>query len=78
MPQQNENDDPTKLQKRVNAVEAIKRTPAYIITSLHSRPTKPPDPFEKMSKRKWEKSVMQWRNALRVLFDELSVRHNLC
>jgi len=53
-----ENDEATKLRKRVRAVEAIKAKPEYTATS--SLPDQPegPNPYEKMSKRKWEQSVM--------------------
>ena len=68
-----ENDEATKLQKRCNAIEAIKAKPEYSATS--SLPTQPaePDPYEKMSKRRWEKSVMTWRAELRARLNELSL-----
>lgn len=42
--------------KRETGVSAIKRTPEYILTVLHrAARAKTPDPYEKMSKRRWEK-----------------------
>ena len=73
----NENDDATKLRKRQDAVESIKRTPAYIITRLYYDEDyiATPDHNDlKMSKRQWEKSVMKWRAELREEFRELSMR----
>ena len=64
-----ENDEATKLEKRIRAVEAIKAKPEHIATT--SLPNKPegPDPYEKMSKRRWEKSMMNWRKELRDKFN---------
>ena len=68
-----ENDEATKLRKRCNAVEDIKRKPEYMATSSLPNQPEEPDPYEKMSKRKWEKSVMIWRAELRVRLNELSL-----
>ena len=69
-----ENDEDTKIRKRSAAVEAVKRTPAYILTRLHEAPNRcpTPDPLEKMSKRQWENSVMTWRAELREMLRDLS------
>ena len=68
-----ENDEARKLQKKCNAVEAIKRTPEYIATSSLPNQPEEPDPYEKMGKRKWEKSVMTWRAELRARLNEISL-----
>jgi len=65
-----ENDEATKLQKRCNAVEAIKAKPEYSATNPDPAE---PDPYEKMSKRRWEKSMMIWRAELRARLNELSL-----
>ncbi len=67
-----ENDEATKLQKKCNAIEAIKRKPEYVATSWRPNPPEEPDPYAKMSKRRWEKSVMIWRSELRALLRQLS------
>jgi hypothetical protein len=68
-----QNDDVTRLRKRTTAIEAVKRTPAYIIANLYdSDRSLTPDPNEKISKRQWEKSMMMWRAELRETFRELS------
>jgi len=74
MAQNNENDDATKLRKRHEAVESIKRSPAFILTNLYYKKDRVPIPDPnnlEMTKRQWEKSVMKWRNALRDGFHEL-------
>ena len=70
-----ENDDERKLAKRVTAVGAVKRTPAYIIAATRGveRP-KTPDPYMRMSKRTWERGVMQWRKALREILHDIAVQ----
>ena len=53
-------------------MSAIKRTPAYILTVMNrAERAKTPDPYERMSKRKWEKSMMGWRAALREALHEI-------
>jgi len=68
-----ENDDATKVRKRQNGVDAVVRTPAYIITKLYyDEEIQPPDPNDlKLSKRQWEKSMMKWRADLKTKFHEL-------
>ncbi len=62
----------TQLAKRETGVSAIKRTPAYILTVLHrAARAKTPDPYEKMSKRSWEKSMMGWRASLRAALHQI-------
>ena len=64
--------DVRQLIKRETGVGAIKRTPAYILTVLHGvTRARTPDPYEKMSKRKWEKSMMIWRASLRLALHQL-------
>ena len=43
--------------KRVEGVQAVKRTPAYIVTKTRHGEERPltPDPFAALSKRGWEK-----------------------
>ena len=69
------NDEATKIVKKTNAIAAIKSKPAYILTLSRQldKQIQEPDPFEKMSKRKWERSMMKWRAELRALVEELSV-----
>jgi len=71
MPQ--ENDDATKVRKRQNGIDAVMRTPAYIITKLYyDEEIQTPDPNDlKLSKRQWEKSMMKWRADLKAKFHEL-------
>jgi len=73
MAQPQENDDATKVRKRQDAVDAIMRSPAYIITKLYyDEEIQSPDPNNlKLSKRQWEKSMMKWRADLKATFHEL-------
>ena len=58
--------------KRTDAIAAVKRTPAYILVSLHSTNRQAtPDPQAQMSKRQWEKSMMEWRGLLREGMEDL-------
>jgi len=66
-----ENDEARKLEKRIRAVEAIKAK--YTATSSLPYQPEGPDPYEKMSKRTWEKSVMIWRAELRAKLNEHSL-----
>ena len=66
-----------KLKKRCEAIAAIQRTPAYIIVRIHcdDYELKMPDPYDlTLSKRRWERSVMEWRRELRKTFYKLSAR----
>ncbi len=64
--------DARQFTKRETGVSAIKRTPAYILTVLHrAARAKTPDPYEKMSKRRWEKSMMRWRASLRAALHQI-------
>ena len=59
-----------RLAKRSDGVEAVKRSMDYhLVTTQHAgcdRPTTP-DPCDmSVSKREWERSMCDWRNALRV------------
>ena len=59
--------------KRENGIAHIKKTPAYIVVTVagHKRSVTP-DPYDKnVSKRAWEKSVMQFRKHLREELHEL-------
>ena len=62
--------------KRHRAVDAIKRTAEYTraanLTNLLPNATMPPepDPNSRCSKRQWERSVMDWKSALRATSDE--------
>ena len=71
MPQ--ENDDATKVRKRQNGIDAVMRTPAYIITKLYyDEEIQTPDPNDlKLSKRQWEQSMMKRRADLKTKFHEL-------
>ena len=68
-----ENSDEVKVMKRRAAILHIRSTPAYQryarlqdVYSINGIPE--PDPTDlSMSKRKFETSVMQWRNRLRTL-----------
>ena len=70
-----ENDDERKLTKRVTAVGAVKRKPEYIVTVTRGaeRP-KSPNPYMRMSKRSWERGMMQWRQALREILHDIAVQ----
>ena len=64
-----------RLTKRESGVAAVKRTPAYIRTVLQKgKRSKTPDPFETMSKRSWEQSMMNWRSDLRAEFHQIHMR----
>ena len=55
MPQ--ENDDATKVRKRQHGIDAVMRTPAYIIITklYYDEEIQTPDPNDlKLSKRQWE------------------------
>ena len=61
--------------KRFAGLCAVKKTPAYIITTLRQRqrPTSP-DPYDdRVSKRAWEKSMQQWRSALRRILWQIQI-----
>ena len=62
-----------RVAKRVEAMAAIRRTPAYIIVSRRwAALPRPPDPHDRtVSKRTWEKSVMNYRQTLRKLLWEI-------
>ena len=63
-----ENDDATKLRKRCNAISAIQMSDEYIFFPLQERPLGP-NPYQwTMSKRRWEKSCMDWRAELHAEF----------
>ena len=56
-----------RRQKREAAVYAIKKTPAYILVRCRGNVrAETPNPHDRrMSKRKWESSIMRWREGLR-------------
>ena len=56
-----------RLRKRETGVGAVMKTPAYIIvTVVHKIEMPTPDPHkETTSKRAWERSMQNWRRALR-------------
>ena len=59
-----------RLQKRLSAVVAIKRTPEYSDAYVYDGGSLPttPDPTDlTISKRSWERSVQDWRRLLRRL-----------
>ncbi len=63
-----------RVAKRCAGVQAVKRTPAYILVVMSNKAERPasPDPFdERVSKRKWEKSMMDWRNDLRAALRQI-------
>jgi hypothetical protein len=71
--------------KRAASVAAIKRTPEYqrcqALDSLHPVTTGilSPDPFDRtVSKRSWEKEMMDWRHALRAMADVWRPALNCC
>ena len=69
-----ENDRERRIRKRTEGLNSIQRTPAYILARLHgiTLPELMPDPLdESISKRKWEKSMMTWRAALREALKEI-------
>lgn len=52
--------------KRLLAVTAIKASPEYDYPGNAELRPQTPDPYDRgVSKRRWEKSVMHWRHALR-------------
>ncbi len=62
-----------RVAKRCDGLHAVKRTPAYILVVMNKaeRPASP-DPFdEHISKRKWEKSMMDFRNDLRATLRQI-------
>ena len=64
-----------RVAKRVEGVQAIMRTTAYIVVrSCHVRgaPAAPDPHDETLSKRAWEKSMMRFRNALRRALHQLA------
>jgi len=65
-----------RFAKRTAGVQAVKKTPEYIVTMLHhgARPDTPDPSDEKMSKRTWEKSMMNWRAVLRAALREIRER----
>ena len=61
-----------RLRKRLNAIEAIKRTPEYKDAYVYDGGSLPttPDPTDlTITKRGWESSVIKWRAMLRRLSD---------
>ena len=65
MPPNKENDEATTLEKRCNAVEAIKNKVEYILTTSLDDQPQGPDPYTKMSKRQFERAMKTWRAQLR-------------
>ena len=65
-----------RVAKRVEGVQAIMRTTAYIVVTTHCADAPaPPDPHDQTkSKRAWEKSMMRWRAALRETLHEIQVQ----
>ena len=60
--------------KRQAAVAAIKNTPAYIVVKARGRRSPTPDPEDRtISKRSWERSIMEWRKNLREQLRDLHV-----
>ena len=69
-----EDDRERRIRKRIEGLYSIQRTPAYILARLHgiTLPELMPDPMDdSISKRKWEKSMMTWRAALREALKEI-------
>ena len=58
-----------RLHKRAAAVDAIKRTPEYRLAPADRRPATPDPTNLAVSKRRWERSVMEWRAALRRVWE---------
>ena len=53
------------LKKRLNAINAIKSKPEYTsLTAFLKRPVTPDAQDLKISKRGWEKKIMEWRAVL--------------
>ena len=72
-----ESEEERKMRKRSAAIEAIMRTPAYIV-SVTKRPADLPStpvPDVSLSKRSWERLVMTWRVGLRLCLHGIFVRH---
>ena len=68
-----ENDEATKLQKRIHAVESVKARPIFaIVTTLPDQPAAP-DPHAEWSKRQWERAMMNYRHELHAKLNQLSV-----
>ena len=64
--------------KRQAAVAAIKNTPAYIVVKTKGIRSPTPDPENRnISKRSWERSVMEWRKSLREQLRELHVEQQV-
>ena len=63
-----ESGEERKMRKRSAAIEAIQRTPAYIVSATQRWAELPstPVPDITLSKRTWERVVMKWRAALRL------------
>jgi len=66
------NDEAGKREHRRNGVEAVKRTPEYRACEMLRMKGAPitaprtPDPSDlTIPKRAWERTIMDWRNALR-------------
>ena len=69
-----------RLKKRQEAVSAIKRTPAYIVTvqMRGNNRAKTPDPDDlRVNKRPWEFSVMRWRQSLRDSLREIHMMQEM-
>jgi len=68
-----ENDDATKVRKRQHGIDAVMRTPVYIITKLYyDEEIQTPDPNDlKLSKRQWEQLMMKRHADLKTKFHEL-------
>ena len=71
-----ESGEERKMRKRSAAIEAIMRTPAYIVSAT-KRPAELPStpvPDVSLSKRSWERTIMTWRVALRACLRAVFIR----
>ena len=65
-----------RVAKRCGGLCTVKRTPAYILVMMNkAKRAASPDPFdERISKRKWEKSLMDFRKSLRDTLRQINTR----
>ena len=64
-----------RVAKRCAGLRIVKGTPAYILVVMNkAERAASPDPFdEHISKRKWEKSMMDFRSDLRATLRQIHV-----
>jgi|Transcript_10591 hypothetical protein len=60
-----EEDWSRREEKRNEPVRALKASPVYTDNQDYSPRPKTPDPTSRLSKRKWEEEIAQWRNEWR-------------